>query len=102
MNAPTPVLVVAGGTATGKSTLCGWLAERGAAWIEADLVGHAMLAEETVLATLVERFGDSILDEAGRISRPAPTACARWNRGRSGISTGPVRVSRRSLRRTSP
>lgn len=64
-----PVLVVAGATGTGKSTLCRWLAERGASWIEADRVGHEVLETEEVRAALREDFGEEIFDEEGRVVR---------------------------------
>jgi len=64
-----PVLVVAGVTGSGKSTVCRWLAGRGAYVVEADRVGHEMLLRPAVRNALTERFGEEILDSNGRIDR---------------------------------
>jgi dephospho-CoA kinase len=63
------VLVVTGQTGTGKSTVCRWLAARGAFVIDADRVGHELLLDETMVRELVGAFGDGILDEQGAIDR---------------------------------
>jgi dephospho-CoA kinase len=60
-----------GGLASGKSTVSRELARLGCAVLCADEVGHAVL--ETggeAFAAVVEAFGPSILDAAGRIARP--------------------------------
>ncbi len=64
-----PVLVVTGPTGAGKSTLCGWLAERGAWWIDADAVGHEMLDREEIRSRVVEAFSTAILDADGGVER---------------------------------
>ncbi len=65
----TPVVVLAGGTGTGKSTLVRALAEQGAAVIDADAVGHEMLERDDVRQAVVEEFGAQVLDEDGRVDR---------------------------------
>lgn len=69
-----PFLVgVTGGTGSGKSLFCRFLAEsRGCPVIEADALGHqALLAGSGVDQRVRERFGPSILDSAGQIDRAA-------------------------------
>lgn len=55
------VVVLAGGTGTGKSTLSRALAEAGAAVIDADRIGHEMLRDPAVQAGLVADFGPEIV-----------------------------------------
>jgi dephospho-CoA kinase len=63
------VLVVAGATGTGKSTVCRWLAQRGAFVLEADRVGHEVLARPEVAARLRARFGDQVVPVDGSVDR---------------------------------
>ncbi len=63
------VLVVAGAIGTGKSTVCAWLAQRGAFVIEADRVGHELLLRPDVAQALGERFGQGVRDERGAVDR---------------------------------
>ncbi len=65
------VLVVTGQTGTGKSTVCRWLAQRGAFVIDADRVGHEVLLQPAIRDRLVEVFSPEILDEEGVIDRRA-------------------------------
>lgn len=64
------MLGIEGGLASGKSTVAGLLAERGARVIDADRIGHRILERPPVKKALVEAFGEGILDGAGRVSRP--------------------------------
>lgn len=64
-----PVIALAGGTGTGKSTLARALAEQGAAVIDADRVGHATLERPEVVRALVEEFGAGIVRDDGSIDR---------------------------------
>ena len=60
-----------GGLASGKSTVSRELARLGCAVLCADEVGHAVLEPGgEAFAAVVEAFGASILDAAGRIARP--------------------------------
>ena len=72
-----PVLGLTGGIATGKSLASSYLCERGAHVIDADRVGHQLLAKprpeaapDDVRAAVIEAFGTGILDEHGEIARP--------------------------------
>ena len=65
----TPVVVLAGGTGTGKSTLARALEEEGAARIDADRIGHAMLERDDVRAEIERRFGAEVIGEDGRVDR---------------------------------
>lgn len=61
-----------GGIGSGKSTVSGHLAERGAVVIDADaIVKELQQPGQPVLAAMVERFGDGILAEDGSLNRPA-------------------------------
>lgn len=63
------VLVVTGQTGSAKSTICRWLAQRGAFVIDADRVGHELLGEDAIRQELVAAFGRQILDDEGQIDR---------------------------------
>lgn len=65
----TPVIVVTGGIATGKTTVARIVAERGGAVIDCDEIGHAALESDEVKAEVVDRFGSGVLTRAGRVSR---------------------------------
>ena len=71
MRPPVKVVALTGPTGAGKSTVAGWLADRGAAIIDADRVGHEVLRAPEVRLAVVERFGTEILDEDGEIDRKA-------------------------------
>ena len=70
-NQPMGICVIGltGGVACGKSTLAQYLAQQGAAVLNADALGHAVLEQEGKQA-LVEAFGTDILDGTGQIARP--------------------------------
>ncbi|MFN2425209.1 MAG: dephospho-CoA kinase [Candidatus Binatia bacterium] len=59
-----------GGIGSGKSTVAGYLAERGAHVIDADRVAHDVYAPGTLgYERIVERFGDDVVGEDGAIDR---------------------------------
>ena len=64
-----PVVGLVGGIGSGKSVVASMLAEMGGRVIDADAVGHATLKRPQVIATLIERFGRGILDDAGQVDR---------------------------------
>jgi dephospho-CoA kinase len=73
-----PVIGLIGGIGGGKSSLARRLAERGAAVIDADAVGHELLEDPAIRARILERFGSGVLEPPGeggpaspRISRRA-------------------------------
>ena len=68
-----PIAVaITGGIGAGKSEALASFRRHGAATVSSDEIVHRLLREDPVLGkTLVERFGDRILDEAGQIDRSA-------------------------------
>jgi dephospho-CoA kinase len=61
-----------GGIGSGKSTVSAGLAARGATVIDADAIVHELQEPGTdVFTAIVDRFGDAIVDEDGRLDRPA-------------------------------
>jgi len=61
-----------GGIGAGKSTVAELLAARGAVVVDADQVARAVVEPgQPALAKLVERFGDGIVDDDGRLDRAA-------------------------------
>lgn len=65
------VIGVTGAIGAGKSTVSRHFAQRGAIVIDADEVGHEVLAQPDVIERLAEVFGPGILGTQGRISRRA-------------------------------
>jgi dephospho-CoA kinase len=63
-----------GGIASGKSAVSAALARRGAVVFDADKIGHRVLQEPAVRQELTDRWGSSILDAAGHVSRAAVAA----------------------------
>ena len=63
-----------GGVASGKSAVAAALARRGAVVFDADKIGHLVLDEPDVRGELVARWGEKILGEDGKVSRPAVAA----------------------------
>jgi dephospho-CoA kinase len=64
------VIGLTGGILTGKSTVSGMLAERGAVIIDADKIGHEAYKPQTdVWDELVDTFGEWILKRDGEIDR---------------------------------
>jgi dephospho-CoA kinase len=68
-----PIAVaITGGIGAGKSEALASFRRHGAATVSSDEIVHGLLREDPVVGkTLVERFGDGILDEAGQIDRSA-------------------------------
>lgn len=65
-----PVVIgLVGGIAAGKSHVGKILREFGAELIEADQIGHEVLARPLVLKSLVRLFGEGIVDDEGGIER---------------------------------
>jgi dephospho-CoA kinase len=59
-----------GGIGSGKSTVAGLLAGKGATVVDADQVARSVVEPgQPALEKLVERFGEGILDETGRLDR---------------------------------
>ncbi|HEY2155569.1 MAG TPA: dephospho-CoA kinase [Isosphaeraceae bacterium] len=66
-NGPIPVIGLVGGIGAGKSLAAAALAERGVRVLDADAVGHALLAQRPARERVVARFGLGVLraDEEG-------------------------------------
>ncbi|HEX5471265.1 MAG TPA: dephospho-CoA kinase [Lacipirellulaceae bacterium] len=63
---------IVGGVASGKSLVAKMLVEAGAALLDADRTGHAVLTDDAAVhQALVNRWGDSILASDGAIDRGA-------------------------------
>ncbi len=88
-----PVIGLIGGIGSGKSHVASLLAARGAAVIDADSVGHELLGDPEIRASIIERFGTGVLalpreDGAAigpidrrawaRSSSPIPRPAMRW------------------------
>ena len=65
------VIGLVGKVGAGKSTVARMLADRGATVLDADLLAHESLTEPAVIAAIIERFGDDVLDGGGRVKRSA-------------------------------
>ncbi len=66
------VIGLAGGSASGKSTMSKRLEKLGAAVVDCDGLGHKAYEPGTeCFGKVVEAFGEEILDEAGKINRAA-------------------------------
>lgn len=70
MNAPRkPIIGLAGGIGSGKSTVARLLAELGCTVSDSDAAARAALEDPTVRQRIVDQWGDAILDNTGRIDR---------------------------------
>lgn len=68
-----PVIGIAGGIGSGKSTISGIFARRGVVIIDADRIAHQVLDSPETLAGLEREFGDEIVKQ-GKASRSALAA----------------------------
>jgi dephospho-CoA kinase len=67
---PRPIVVgLLGGVASGKSLIARQLEQLGAAVLDADRMGHAVLREAATRNAVRARWGDRILDAAGEVDR---------------------------------
>lgn len=63
-------LGLTGGIGSGKSTLASMLAERGAAWIDADQVARSVTAPGgAAIAAIRQAFGDALINATGALDR---------------------------------
>lgn len=64
------LVALTGGIASGKSTVCGMLEEKGAFVVETDLLAREVVRKgEPAWKEIVEHFGDTVLDAEGEIDR---------------------------------
>jgi dephospho-CoA kinase len=66
-----PVIGVAGGIGSGKSTVAAILGQLGAGVISSDQLNHAELDSPEVLAQIRDWWGDRFIDATGRVDRDA-------------------------------
>jgi dephospho-CoA kinase len=66
-----PIIGVAGGIGSGKSTVAAILRELGAAVIDSDRLTHEALGDPAVIATLRQWWGDAVCGAGGGIDREA-------------------------------
>jgi dephospho-CoA kinase len=67
-----PVVGLIGGIGGGKSSVARLLADRGAAVIDADTVGHELLETPAIHDRVVARFGSGVVEAARPGESPAP------------------------------
>ncbi len=68
----TRIVVLTGGIGSGKSTVAGLLAERGATLIDADAIVHELQAPgQPLLREIAEAFGAELIDPSGALDREA-------------------------------
>ncbi len=64
-------LGLTGGIATGKTTACNYLIQKSIPVIDADKISHSLLqANGLAVDQIVDKFGDSVLNQDKSISRP--------------------------------
>jgi len=66
-----PVIGLVGGIGAGKTTVAAELDVLGCAVIDADEIGHELLADESVMRRIRERWGPDVFDAQGHVSREA-------------------------------
>jgi dephospho-CoA kinase len=66
-----PVIGLLGGVGSGKSAVASELADLGCAVLDADRIGHEVLAEPEVRAELRRWWGDCVIAADGSVDRPA-------------------------------
>lgn len=75
VSAPSLIVGLTGGIASGKSTVARRLAERGAAVIDADLIAREVVAPgEPALANIRQVFGERVMAADGTLDRAALAA----------------------------
>lgn len=71
MNQHKPFVIgLVGGVAAGKSHVARALERLGAVTIDADQLGHQVLAKPAVVRQLVQLFGPTVVSESGTVDRP--------------------------------
>jgi len=63
------VVFLTGGLASGKSTVAGWLAEKGATLVDLDAIAKETQETDSVLAELKQAFGSDIVAADGSLRR---------------------------------
>jgi dephospho-CoA kinase len=63
------VIGILGGIASGKSLVTDFLAQQGAATIDADAIGHSVLTDPAILVEIRQQFGDQVFTASGEVDR---------------------------------
>ena len=71
LTAAKPVIGVVGGVGSGKSTAAAQFARLGCALVDADRIGHELLAQPDVMDELRRHWGGRVFDSRGRVDRRA-------------------------------
>lgn len=69
MDAAKPVIGIVGGIGAGKSTVAAELVNLGCARVDADAIGHDLLARRDVKDELRRRWGEGVFDAQGNADR---------------------------------
>jgi dephospho-CoA kinase len=64
----SPVIVVTGGIASGKTTVAAVIAARGGTLIDCDALARGSLAHDAVKRRIVREFGEGVLTRSGNVS----------------------------------
>jgi len=70
-SSPKPIIGISGGIGAGKSTVARILAELGCFVVDSDELARQALLDRTVVETLVQWWGQEILDPHGQVDRRA-------------------------------
>jgi len=72
MTTPTkrvPVIGIVGGVGAGKSSVTAQFAKLGCTVVDADRIGHALLLDPPIRDAIRKRFGEIVINRAGRVNR---------------------------------
>jgi dephospho-CoA kinase len=64
-----PVIGLVGGVGSGKSSVAAQFARLGCPVVDADRIGHALLLEPAIRGAIRKRFGEIVINRAGRVNR---------------------------------
>jgi dephospho-CoA kinase len=64
-----PVIGLVGGVGSGKSFVAAQFAKLGCTVVDADRIGHALLLEPPIRDAIRKRFGEIVINRAGRVNR---------------------------------
>ena len=66
---PVPVIGLVGGVGSGKSPVAAQFAKLGCTVVDADRIGHALLLDPQIRNAIRKRFGEIVINRAGRVNR---------------------------------
>jgi dephospho-CoA kinase len=68
-NSPKPLIALAGGICSGKSTVAKEFEKHGCGLVDADKIVHELLDNEKIKRLIIENFGSEILNDNDKINR---------------------------------